>query len=205
MLLTLGKGSAIMVLGVAGVGKTSFGKILSSHLGVAFIDVPELVVKKRLYSSYDSKAQAYVVDLRKLSIAVGSELRGRRGVVASIYAFKPRGVEVELAIVLRMKPTKLIEVLRQRKYPIDKIRENASAELIDQPLIEAIRKFGEERVIQIDVTGRKLDEVAREAAEKIRRGETCSMNQQIDWIRVLEESGELEELLRFLESEKESF
>jgi len=201
MLLTSKKGSAIMVLGVAGVGKTSFGKTLSTHLDALFIDVPELVAERKLYTAYDPETQAYIIDLRKLSIAVGAELRGRFGVVASIYAFKPRDVEVKWAVVLRMKPTKLIEILKKRGYPVSKIRENASAELVDQPLIEAIRKFGESKVIQVDVTKADLEKMAKRTAERIRSGNVRALNQRIDWIGELEESGELEELLRFLESD----
>jgi len=188
-----------MVLGVAGVGKTAFGRMLSTRLGAIFIDVPEVVVKRGLYTSYDHEARSYIVDLRRLSIAIGAELRDRFGVVASIYAFKPRGVEVEWAIVLRMKPTRLITNLEERGYPVDKIRENVSAELVDQPLIEAIERFGESRVVQIDVTDVDLGELAGRAAEGIRSGVLRDLNQRVDWIRELEERGELEDLLRFLE------
>ncbi len=191
---------AILVLGVAGVGKTSFGRLLAENLGLKFVDVPELVKSKRLYSEYDPKAQAYVVDLRRVSAAAGSELKGRGGVISSIYAIKPRGVEVRYALVLRMKPTKLLKILRKRGYPDEKIRENVSAELIDQPLIEAVQKFGESRAIQLDVTDVDLGRLAEKAADAIKRRRLKGMNMRVDWISELERSGELESLLRFLES-----
>lgn len=188
----------VLVLGVAGVGKTTFGRVLASLLGLKFIDVPELVERRKLYSEYDVRSRAYLVDLRRLSAAAGSELRGG-GVLASVYAFKPRGVKVSSVIVLRMRPTRLLEVLRGRGYADEKIRENVSSELIDQPLIEAIQKFGRRRVVQLDATGADLGDLARRAAEAIRSRGLKQLDLRIDWISELEGSGELEELLRFLE------
>lgn len=185
-------------MGVAGVGKTVFGRALASLLGLKFIDVPELVVRRKLYSEYDVESRAYLVDLRRLSAAAGSELREGR-VMASVYAFKPRGVKVSWAIVLRMRPTRLLEVLRSRGYPDDKIRENISAELIDQPLVEAIQKFGR-RVVQQDTTNMDLEDLARRVADAIRSRGLKKLDQRIDWIGELERYSELEELLRYLES-----
>ena len=188
-----------MVLGVAGVGKTVFGRALASLLGLKFIDVPELVERRKLYSGYDVESKAYLVDLRKLSAAIGSELRGG-GVLASVYAFKPRGVRVSWAIILRVRPTRLLEILRGRGYPDEKIRENVSAELIDQPLVEAIQKFGRRKIVQLDATDVDLESLARRAAEAIKSRTFRQLDRKIDWIGELERSGELEELLRFLES-----
>lgn len=123
--------------------------------------------------------------------------------MASVYAFKPRGVKVSCAIVIRMRPTTLLSILRERRYPGEKIRENVSAELIDQPLVEAIQRFGRKRVVQLDATGGDLELLARRAAEVIRsRGimGLKQLDQRIDWIAELERSGELDGLLRFLES-----
>jgi adenylate kinase len=188
----------ILVLGVAGVGKTVFGRALASLLGLKFIDVPELVERRKLYSGYDVESKAYLVDLRKLSAAAGSELRGG-GVLASVYAFKPRGVRVSWAIILRVRPTRLLEILRGRGYPDEKIRENVSAELIDQPLVEAIQKFGRRKIVQLDATDVDLESLARRAAEAIKSRILRQLDRKIDWIGELERSGELEELLRFLE------
>lgn len=196
------RGLVILVLGVAGVGKTVFGRALASLLDLRFIDVPELVERRKLYLGFDESSRAYLVDLRRLSIAAGSELK-IGGVVASIYAFKPRGVKISCAIVLRVRPTVLLNILRERGYPSEKIRENVSAELIDQPLIEAIQRFGGRRVVQLDVTGSDLEYLARVTAETIRAHGVKGLkrlDQRIDWIAELERSGELDNLLRFLET-----
>ena len=188
----------IMVLGVAGVGKTAFGQLLAEKLGVRFIDLPTYVKLHKLYSGYDERAQAYVVDLRKVSARLGRELRGGRAVVASIYPFKPRGVDVKSAIVLRLRPDKLIKVLEARGYPRWKIAENVSAELIDEPFTEAVKKFGEGKVIQLDVTDVDFKALAERVAEAFEAGAERELGQLRDWIRVLESLGLLDEVLEYL-------
>ena len=89
----------------------------------------------------------------------------------------------------------------ERRYPRKKIQENVSAELVDQPLIEAIQKFGKRRVIQLDATDRDLNALAKAVAEKLRERRLRSLDERIDWIAELEESGEIEKLLEFLESD----
>ena len=187
-----------MVLGVAGVGKTTFGQILADRLGVMFIDLPAYVKLHKLYNGYDERAQAYIVDFRKISARLGRELRVGKAVVASIHPFKPRRVDVKSAIVLRLRPDKLIKVLEARGYPRWKIAENVSAELIDEPFAEAVKKFGEEKVIQLDVTDVDFKALAERVAEAFKAGAERKLSRSIDWIRVLESLGLLDGVLEYL-------
>ena len=188
----------IMVLGVAGVGKTTFGRLLAKRLEVRFIDLPAYVKLHKLYTGYDEHAQAYIVDFRRISIKLGQELRDVRAVVASIYPFKPRGVEVKSIIVLRLRPDKLIKVLESRGYPKWKIAENVSAELVDEPLAEALKKFDEEKVIQLDVTDKDFKVLVEKVAEALEAGTEQEISEAIDWIKVLESLGLLDEVLEYL-------
>ena len=187
-----------MVLGVAGVGKTTFGQLLAERLGVRFIDLPAYVKLHKLYNGYDERAQAYIVDFRKISARLGRELKDGKAVVASIHPFKPRGVNVKSAIVLRLRPDRLIKVLEARGYPRWKIAENVSAELIDEPFAEAVKKFGEEKVIQLDVTDADFKALAERVVEAFKAGAERELSQLIDWIRVLESLGLLDEVLEYL-------
>lgn len=190
---------AVLVVGVAGVGKTRFGRLLSKALRINFIDLPEFVAERGLHSGYDEESQAYLIDLRGVSAAVGSEVR-RRGpaVVASVYAFKPRRVRVRWVLVLRMRPDRLAEVLRARGYPEEKVAVNVEAELLGQPLHEALTRFGKRRVAQLDATEGRFEEMAQEAAQAIRDGEVRRIHREVDWASELERMGKLEEVLLLL-------
>jgi len=187
-----------MVLGVAGVGKTEFTSYLSHLLKIKFIDLPHYVKRLRLHRGYDRESRAYIIDLRVISNKIGAEFRSEPGAVATIYPFKPRGVPIKAAVVLRLRPDALFRVLRLRKYVKRKIAENLAAELVDQPLISALRKYGEERVIQLDVTGKNLRRLAREFATAFSEKNPERLNTEIDWITELENLGKLDEILSFI-------
>jgi len=190
---------AMLVLGVAGVGKTALGSMVARLLNARFIDLPEYVREQRLYSEYDEAEEAYVVDLRRVAARIGSEIRrsGKTAVISSVYAFKPRGVEVRHALVLRLRPDVLMRVLKERGYPVKKIAENVSAELVDQPLHDAA-KLNPRNLVQLNVTGVNLERLAEEVARRIRSGGIEEMDQEVDWISELERIGRLDEVLMFL-------
>lgn len=192
-------GSIILVTGVAGVGKTTFGSALARRLKARFIDLPEYVRENKLYSAYDEGEQTYIIDLRRVSARIGAEAARTRGdlVIASVYVFKPCSTSIRYVIVLRLRPDKLIQVLLDRGYPSRKIVENVSAELIDQPLHDALR-LGREKVIQIDVTGGDLEMLAEKVAEGIMGDECEKLSITVNWISELERIGRLDYVLSFL-------
>lgn len=184
--------------GVAGVGKTEFGSRLAEILGTRFIDLPQYIKQRRLYIGYDRKARAYLIDLRAVSAAIGSELRRERGVVASVYLFKPRRITVRVATVLRLRPDILLQVLESRGYPPEKIAENLSAELVDQPLHQALKKYGRRKTVQLDVTERDLRAMASEFASAFLGSRVKKLHREVDWTSKLERAGRLEEVLGFI-------
>ena len=193
--------NAVMVIGVAGVGKTAFASHLSKLLGIGFIDLPRYVVERRLYEGLEEGDM--VVDLAKVASSIGAEIRrGGPAVIASVYPFKPRSVEVRAAIVLRMRPDKLLRVLEERGYKPWKIASNLEAELIDLPLTQSIDRYGEEKVAQLNVTDRDLRELAEKAADRIRSERLRELHEEVDWATELERVGQLDMILSYISRHK---
>ncbi|MEM2773094.1 MAG: AAA family ATPase [Nitrososphaerota archaeon] len=189
---------AILVVGVAGVGKTVFGRKLAEKLAANFIDLPAFILERKLYESYDVEAGDYIIDLRRISLTLGSLIKNKRSVISSIYVFKPRSVIVPLILVIRIRPDILVERLKERCYPESKIAENVAAEIIDKPLHDAVVKYGEDKVVQIDLSNRDVDELASRIALEIVSGDPRRMNMKIDWISELEKISKLSEILEFI-------
>lgn len=192
------RGWVIIVTGVACVGKTTFSSKLAEKLGVEFIDLPELIKEMKLYEYYDQSSGDYVVDLRKVSSRLGSILKGKKSIVASVYPIKPRNVSVKLVIVLRLRPDILMKRLKERNYPESKIAENITAEFVDKPLYDAVEKFGERKVVQLDVTSTNMDQLVEKAAKAYVTSNIKSLNNKIDWISELEKMDTCSEILQFL-------
>lgn len=189
---------AILVVGVAGVGKTIFGRKLAEKLSVDFIDLPTFILEKKLYEGYDVESGDYLIDLRRISSILGSSIKNKRSVISSIYVFKPRSVVVPLVLVLRIRPDMLIERLGERCYPESKIAENVVAEIVDRPLHDAIVMYGKERIVQIDLSKGDVDELTSRLALEILLGDPRRMSTKIDWISELEKIGKLSEILEFI-------
>lgn len=191
-------GWVIVVTGVACVGKTTFSSKLAEKLGVEFIDLPEFVKEMKLYEYYDESSRDYVVDLRKISFKLGSILKGKKSIVASVYPLKPRNVPVKLVIVLRLRPDILMGRLKEKNYPESKIAENVTAEIVDKPLHDAIEKYGKRKVVQIDVTGIDMDQLVEKTAKAYVTSNIKSLNNKVDWINELERIDTHLEILQFL-------
>lgn len=192
------KGWVIFVSGVASVGKTLFSSKLAERLGIEFIDLPEVIKKMKLYEYYDEVAREYVADFRRISSKLGSMLKERKTIIASVYLFKPRNIPVKLVIVLRLRPDILMMRLRRRGYPEWKIAENLLAEIVDKPFHDAVQIFGKKKVIQIDVTSKNIDELVEDVYSAYLSGTLKNLNVKTDWISELEKIDGGLEILQFL-------
>ena len=195
------KSRALMVVGVAGTGKTTLASILSNLLGIAFIDLPQYVRERMLYEGLEEGDM--IIDLAKVSSSLGAEIR-RRGdaVVASVYPFKPRSVEVEMAIILRKRPDKLLRILEERGYGPQKIAANLEAELIDLPLTQSIDRYGKNKVVQLNVTDVDLRILSERIVDKIRSRRLRDLHEEVDWTLELERIGKLDEILFYISRHK---
>lgn len=190
----------IAVSGVPGTGKTAVARELSKVLGVDALSLSEYVIERRLYSSYDEERQCHIVDedaVRRSLI----ELYLTRGpiVVEGHYAeLVPREI-LEVIFVLRRNPVELLDVLRARGWSPKKIAENVEAELLSVCTINAIEEVGEDKVVEVDVTGKSAEEVGKELLEILLGERSVYCGQVIDWLTLLP-SQALERLLSFIES-----
>ena len=154
----------IVVSGTPGTGKTLLAKKLAEKLGACYVNLSRLVIEKKLYVEYDTGRNTFVVDEER----VREYLRGlaeecRLIVVDSHYGeISPREL-VDKIIVLRLDPVELERRLRERGWGENKVKENIQAEILGVSTINALEEQGEEKVFEINVTGRSLEEVLNEA------------------------------------------
>jgi len=158
------------------------------------IELGKLVVEKGLYVGVDEERDTLVADLEALTEEVLALLSSTPGwvVVVGHYAqdVVPRDLVVR-AFVLRRNPYELREVLISRGYSGRKLYENLQAEILDVCLCEALEAYGLELVYEVDVSGRRPEEVLEEMLEALSLG--LSRAGLVDWLGMLERDGRLEE------------
>ena len=163
----------IAITGTPGTGKSTVGEILSKRLGIPLYNLSELIKEKGLYTEFDEKRDAYVVDVDKLrEFFKGKENFIAEGLVAHY-------IPADLIVVLRARPEVIVERLKPRGYSEEKLKENAEAERLAVIATEVFESNSNWKIAHIDTTNRTPEEVA-ELIERALKGE--EVFDEVDWL-----------------------
>jgi adenylate kinase len=187
----------IVVTGTPGVGKTVVSSLLASRLNAFHIDLGELVKREKLWSDMDKRRKTLIADMPKLSKVVQGMIGSSEMdiVLDGHYAVDVVPAEsVHVAFVLRREPDELRLLMRKRGFEGKKLKENLAAEVLDVCLYNAVKVCGVEKVCEIDVTGKRTDDVVKEAVAVLEGRKACAVG-IVDWLGKLEKEGRLEEFL----------
>jgi adenylate kinase len=189
---------AILVSGTPGTGKTTIAKELAKRISYNFIDMGELAQSEHIYSEEDSERNTKIVDERKLAKRIEKEIAANKGkiVISSHYAEIVNPGLVDKVIVLRTHPDKLRDRLSKRGWSDRKIKENLEAEVLGVCSFNAITKYGEDRIYEIDTTNISLDEALKIALEIIRSNGRSHVVGSINWLSELEKENRLSLYMR---------
>ena len=187
----------VVVTGTPSVGKTVVSSLLASRLDAVHIDLGELVKREKLWSDLDKARATLIADMPKLSKQVQRMIeRSERDIVLDGH-FAVDVVpakDVHIVFVLRREPDELRRLMLKRGFKGNKLGENLAAEVLDVCLYNAVKACGVEKVCEIDVTGRKADEVVEEAVSVLEGREACVVG-IVDWLGKLDSEGRVEEFL----------
>ena len=186
-----------MVTGTPGVGKTIVSGLLTSRLHALHIDLGELVKREKLWSDMDKTRGTLIADMSRLSKRVQEmiEHSERDIVLDGHYAVDVVPAKnVHIVFVLRREPEELQRSMEKRGFKGKKLKENLAAEVLDVCLYNAVKVCGVEKVCEIDVTGKKADEVVEEVVAVL-EGKKAYAVGTVDWLGKLENEGRLEEFL----------
>ena len=163
----------IAVTGTPGTGKSSACASLERR-GYAIVDLDEVARREGLIGGRDEMRGSDEVDV--------DVLRERLRVPAKVAFLKghySHRMDVNVAVVLRCKPTVLRARLEARGWPPEKVRENVESEAIDGILQEAVDRLP--FVFEIDTTMSTADETA-DAILEVLQGRTKGHEPgTVDW------------------------
>ncbi|CAE7149257.1 unnamed protein product [Rhizoctonia solani] len=162
----------IVITGTPGTGKSTHAELVASQSSVPLkhINVGDLVKEKGLHEGFDEEWQSYIVDEDKVIDEI-EPMTVNGGLILDWHtcdAFPERWVD--LVVVLRCDHTKLwdrlearqVQVLfssfgnmltyldvSNRNYPLQKIQENNTSEIMQTVLDEARSSYAEEIVVEL--------------------------------------------------------
>jgi adenylate kinase len=188
----------ILITGTPGVGKTTVSRSLASRLDAVYISLAELVERERLISGVDKTRETLIADTDRVSKRMQRIIKSSECdvIVDGHYAVDVVATkDVHMVFVLRRDPSELKSVMENRGFKERKLWENIAAEILDVCLWDAVSVCGSDKVCEIDVSGRRIEEVVKdiilmlEGKKKYRVG-------IVDWLGKLEGEGRLREFLK---------
>lgn len=184
--------------GTPGVGKTTVSMLLTSKLNADYVSVTDIVKSKNLVEAVDEKRETLVADTAKVTEEIKNIIKNSTGTIIIEGHYVADVVpdnQVNLVFVLRKDPVKLKHVLEQRGYPENKIWENLSSEVLDVCLLDSVSVCGPNKVCEIDVTAKTVEEVVDQMLLVLENKEPCKIG-TVDWLAKLENEGKLSEYMQ---------
>jgi len=188
-----------LITGTPGIGKTAVSEQLAAKLDALHIDLADLVKRERLTIGYDKRRQTLVADELKLKRRVQQIVEQHEGDVIIDGHYAPAIILktwVTKVFVLRCHPWQLRQQMEERGFKDNKLWENLAVEILDICLYDAIKACGEERVCEVNVTGKNSEEVANDVLAILKGTKPCVIK-TIDWLGQLEKEKQLNSYLRW--------
>jgi len=189
----------ILIVGTPGVGKTVVSKLLAFKMDAMYINLAELVKREKLILGVDETRNSLIADTDKVSKRIRKILENsveRDVVIDGHYAMDiVSAKDVHLAFVLRRNPDELKKTLESRGFGEKKLWENLAAEVLDVCLWDAISACGSEKVCEIDISDRKMEDIVKEMILVLNGEKKCRVG-IVDWLGKLEAEKRLHEFLK---------
>ncbi len=184
----------LVITGNPGAGKHTVAKIIAKKLDLKLIDINAVAIRKNAIVMKDNIG--YVVDLRKLSSLLRKEITKDCLMVGHLAPYVLKKNEPSLVIVLRRSPYELKKVYTKRRYSEQKATDNISSEIIGICLYDAVRKFGKDKVAEVDSTATKAEKVACKIIS-ILRGKSKRLIGKVDWLSLIVKNDDLQKFFAY--------
>lgn len=163
----------VAVTGTPGTGKSSSCEVLARR-GYAVVDLDDVARQHGFIVGRDEARQTDEVDVDALRENLRIPAK-----IAFLRSHYSHLMDVNLAVVLRCRPSLLRRRLEARSWPPAKVRENVEAEAIDLITQEAVGRLP--LVYEVDTTDRTPEQTA-DAILGVLQGRTAGREPgSVDW------------------------
>ena len=189
----------ILITGTPCVGKTTVAQQLTAELDALYINLTEFAEKHSLTVGQDKKRKTAIIDEEKMRKKIGETIdtTEKRDVIVDghyAHAVVPKRYATRI-FVLRRNPIELRKFMEKCGFSGAKLWENLASEILDVCLVEALREHDKEKVCELDVTGKTVENVTREIFAILDDRKKCLVG-CVDWLGMLEKEGIIDEYLK---------
>ncbi len=194
----LRKGTAVIVTGTPGTGKTTISRLLERELRASYVNPQSLIRREGMDFTYDDNRKTRIVSPRRLRKAIRRRaVRADHGLVIDSHISPETGPLPRLvrAIVLRCDPVILKRRLKRKRWSKSKIGENLLAEILDICLWDAVKNYGWNRILEVD-TSKKTPHLVIQLIMNDLKKKRPQGKPKVDWMSTLERR---ENLIHYLQ------
>ncbi|HLE74458.1 MAG TPA: adenylate kinase family protein [Candidatus Bathyarchaeia archaeon] len=189
----------ILVTGTPCVGKTTIARQLSKKLDALYINLTELAEKENLTIGRDKKRKTFIINEDKMrkKIRETIDTTEKNNIIIDGHyatAVVPKSHATRI-FVLRRNPVELRKFMEKCGFQGPKLWENLASEILDVCLVEALSEHEKEKVCELDVTGKTVENVVTEILAILASRKKCRVG-CVDWLGMLERQGVLDEYLK---------
>lgn len=189
----------ILITGTPCVGKTTVAKELATRLDALYVNLTELAKQHNLILGEDKARNTTIINESKMRHKLTEIIDAAEEnniIIDGHYAaaVTPKD-KVTRVFVLRRNPIELREFMMKCGFKDQKLWENLASEILDVCLVEALREQEKEKVCEVDVTEKTIEDVVGELLAILDNPKKCRAG-GIDWLGMLEREGKVEEYLR---------
>ena len=189
----------LVITGNPGVGKHTSAESLAEKIqGIKIIDINKFAIDKNAILKRGRK-YGIDVDVKKLSKLIDYELRTTTrdfAIIGHLAPYVLKRSRIDFVVVLRRSPYELMKTLEQRKYSLEKSRENVASEILGVSLYDALKTFGKDKIVELDTTGKTPEYIAGKIMLVIQLGGSGKIG-IVDWLSLVYKKGDLSNFLEY--------
>ena len=189
----------ILVTGTPCVGKTTIACQLSKKLDALYVNLTEFAAKENLALGQDEKRKTTIINEDKMrkKIRETIDTTEKSNIIIDGHyaaAVVPKS-HVTRIFVLRRNPVELRTFMEKSGFQGPKLWENLASEILDVCLVEALSEHEKEKLCELDVTGKTVENVVAEILAILASRKKCRVG-CVDWLGMLERQGVLDDYLK---------
>ncbi len=188
----------ILITGTPCVGKTTLAKKLAETLNAQYINLTELAETENLILEKDPQRDTAIINEIKMRRKLKQLITKSENANVIIDGHYATAVTPKMLVthvfVLRRNPHQLREFMTQRGYNQQKQSENLSAEILDVCLVEALQKQPTEKICELDISDKPLEETLAQVIAVLEGKQRCYIG-TVDWLGMLEREGKTDQYL----------
>ncbi|HEV2193212.1 MAG TPA: AAA family ATPase [Nitrosopumilaceae archaeon] len=175
-----------VITGNPGVGKHTVAKQIAKNLNLDLIDINKIAIENGIFVR---GKETLDVDTKALQKILDKKTTNHSLIVGHLAPYVIPRNKVNMAIVLRKSPYKLIPIYKKRKYSKQKTIENLGSEILGITFYDALKKFGPSKIHQLDTSLSSVSKVVKRIEVLFEKGKF--QEDQVDWLGLISKKGDL--------------